>query len=218
MPQLMSSKYNEQKITADEALTLLDSVAPKKYTRNDKDDEPRHGFIAQELEAVCTGHFACLVGTGHYGSNIRRHPAHENSGLRSFECHLMAVRPGFKQQVESPRDIEFRCIASKSVTRSSSTLTRRAQHTSAKDSDIEVTIAPIFIVVKEMGNMILNKLFGGGGPVVESSLQTQGACQSQCCDTEIISETSSSSSSDSMRTHASHHVKSRSFETIPTFT
>ena len=127
------------------------------------------------------------------------------------------MRPGFKQQVESPRDIEFRCIASKSVTRSSSTLTRRAQHTSAKDSDIEVTIAPIFIDDKEMGN-ILNKLFGGGGPVVESNLQTQGACQSQCCDTEIISETSSSSSSDSMRTHASRHVKSRSFETIPTFT
>ena len=56
-------KDNQQEITADEALTLLNSVTPKKYTRNDKDDEARHGFIAQELEAVCTGHFACLVGT-----------------------------------------------------------------------------------------------------------------------------------------------------------
>ena len=56
-------KDNQQEITADEALRILDAVAPKKYTRNDKDNEPRHGFVAQELEAACTGHFACLVGT-----------------------------------------------------------------------------------------------------------------------------------------------------------
>ena len=51
--------------------------------------------------------------------------------------------------------------------------------------------------------------------MVSSNMDTQGSCQSNCCDTEIISEVSSSSS-DSVRTHASHHVKSRpSFETLP---
>ena len=56
-------KDNQEDITADEALSILQAVTPKKYTRNDKDNEPRHGFIAQQLEAACTGHFACLVGT-----------------------------------------------------------------------------------------------------------------------------------------------------------
>ena len=63
--------------------------------------------------------------------------------------------------------------------------------------------------------IILEKLFGGGGPVVESKMDTAGACQSKCCDTEVISVVSSSSS-DSVRTHASHHVRSRpSFDTLP---
>ena len=35
---------------------------PKKYTRNDT-GEDRHGFIAQDLEAACTGHFAHIVGS-----------------------------------------------------------------------------------------------------------------------------------------------------------
>ena len=56
-------KDNQEDITTDEALSILQAVTPKKYTRNDKDNEPRHGFIAQELEAACSGHFACLVGT-----------------------------------------------------------------------------------------------------------------------------------------------------------
>ena len=61
--------------------------------------------------------------------------------------------------------------------------------------------------------IILNKLFGGGGPVVESNLDTAGACQSKCCDTDIISEVSSSSSE---HTHTSYHAQSRpSFETLP---
>lgn len=41
-------KDNQEKITADEAFGILQAVTPKKYTRNDKDNEPRHGFIAQE--------------------------------------------------------------------------------------------------------------------------------------------------------------------------
>ena len=38
---------------------------PKKYSRNDKKNEARHGFIAQELEAAIKGkaNFECLVGT-----------------------------------------------------------------------------------------------------------------------------------------------------------
>ena len=35
----------------------------KKYTRNDKNNEPRHCFISQDLEsAVGNSYFACLVG------------------------------------------------------------------------------------------------------------------------------------------------------------
>ena len=56
-------KDNQEEITAEEALSILEAVAPKKYTRNDKNHEKRHGFVAQELEAACSGHFACLVGT-----------------------------------------------------------------------------------------------------------------------------------------------------------
>ena len=57
-------KDNQQEISAQEALSILEAVAPKKYTRNNKNNEARHGFIAQEIEtAVGAGHFACLVGT-----------------------------------------------------------------------------------------------------------------------------------------------------------
>jgi len=69
-----------------------------------------------------------------------------------------------------------------------------------------------FLLSCKMGN-IFDKLFGGGGPVVESNLDTRSSCTSKCCDTEVISEISSSSSE---LTHASHHAQSRpSFETLP---
>ena len=55
---------------------------------------------------------------------------------------------------------------------------------------------------------ILQKLFGGGGPVVEAD--TAGSCTSQCCET-VMSEVSSSSSE---HTHPSRHAAS-SFGTIP---
>ena len=74
-------------------------------------------------------------------------------------------------------------------------------------------MSPISCFLVNMG-IILDKLFGGGAPVVESSLDTASSCQSQCCDTEVISEVSSSNSSE--RTHASRYAHSRpSFETIP---
>ena len=57
-----------------------------------------------------------------------------------------------------------------------------------------------------MGNLIMQKLFGGGGPLIE--VETQGACSSQCCE-EVVSE-----SSDSPKTHPSRHADS-SFGTIP---
>ena len=57
-----------------------------------------------------------------------------------------------------------------------------------------------------MGNLIMQKLFGGGGPMIE--VETQGACSSQCCE-EVVSE-----SSDSPKTHPSRHADS-SFGTIP---
>ena len=60
---------------------------------------------------------------------------------------------------------------------------------------------------KKMGNLIMQKLFGGGGPLVE--IETQGACSSECCD-EVVSESSDSPTT----THPSRHAAS-SFGTIP---
>ena len=57
-----------------------------------------------------------------------------------------------------------------------------------------------------MGNLIMQKLFGGGGPMID--VETQGACSSQCCE-EVVSE-----SSDSPKTHPSRHAAS-SFGTLP---
>ena len=58
-----------------------------------------------------------------------------------------------------------------------------------------------------MGNLIMQKLFGSGGPLIE--VETQGACSSQCCE-EVVSESSDSPTT----THPSRHAAS-SFETLP---
>ena len=55
-------KDNETPITVQEAGLIIDTVEAKKYTRNDT-GEDRHGFIAQDLEAACTGNFAHIVGS-----------------------------------------------------------------------------------------------------------------------------------------------------------
>ena len=60
---------------------------------------------------------------------------------------------------------------------------------------------------KKMGNLIMQKLFGGGGPMIK--VETQGACSSQCCE-EVVSESSDSPTT----THPSRHAAS-SFGTIP---
>ena len=57
-----SLKNNETPITVQEAGLIIDTVEAKKYTRNDT-GEDRHGFIAQDLEAACTGNFAHIVGS-----------------------------------------------------------------------------------------------------------------------------------------------------------
>ena len=61
--------------------------------------------------------------------------------------------------------------------------------------------------LRQMGNLIMQKLFGGGGPMIE--VETQGACSSQCCE-EVVSESSDSPTT----THPSRHADS-SFGTIP---
>ena len=55
-------KDNETPITVREAGLIIDTVEAKKYTRNDT-GEDRHGFIAQDLDAACTGNFAHIVGS-----------------------------------------------------------------------------------------------------------------------------------------------------------
>ena len=52
----------------------------------------------------------------------------------------------------------------------------------------------------------MQKLFGGGGPMIE--VETQGACSSQCCE-EVVSESSDSPTT----THPSRQASS--FGTIP---
>ena len=89
--------------------------------------------------------------------------------------------------------------------RSSSTLTRLAQQTSDKASDNAVTTPPILL---NMG-ALLQKMFGpGANPLV--TVDTTGACASECCDeVEVVS---SSSSSSEPHTHPSAHD---SYSTIP---
>ena len=54
-------KDNEVPILVTEAGAIVDAVEAKKYTRNDT-GEHRHGFVSQDLEAHCSGHFAHIVG------------------------------------------------------------------------------------------------------------------------------------------------------------
>ena len=56
-------KDGETPITVAEAGAILDAVEAKKYTRNDT-GEHRHGFVAQDLESVCSDpFFAHIVGS-----------------------------------------------------------------------------------------------------------------------------------------------------------
>ena len=57
-------KDNVENVSVSEAAAILDQVKVKKYTRNDRKNEPRVGFIAQHLEAATRdSHFAHIVGS-----------------------------------------------------------------------------------------------------------------------------------------------------------
>ena len=57
-------KDNVQEATTQEAGAILDAVKVKTYTRNDRNDERRVGFIAQDLEKVCKGsNYAHIIGS-----------------------------------------------------------------------------------------------------------------------------------------------------------
>ena len=58
------SKLKDQQsdLSAAECWAIVDQVRPKAYVRNDLQNQPRVGFIAQDLQQACTGPFACIVG------------------------------------------------------------------------------------------------------------------------------------------------------------
>ena len=51
-------KDNVSDATVAEATNILDSVNVKTYNRNDRNNEARVGFIAQDLQAACTRNYA----------------------------------------------------------------------------------------------------------------------------------------------------------------
>ena len=55
-------KYQVTDISAKAAWAIGDQVRPKSYVRNDLENQPRVGFIAQDLQKACTVPFACIVG------------------------------------------------------------------------------------------------------------------------------------------------------------
>ena len=124
----------------------------------------------------------------------------------------MVLRAVPEQQADSPRDCEYICLASSSLTRSSSTLQRRPPHNSLRVSDRVLTTAPIVLLKQPMGAAaaaLATKLFGpGANPLVE--VDATNACTSECC--EEVELLSSGSSSSEPHTHPSAH---ESYNTIP---
>ena len=57
-------KDNQTPAPLAEMKAIFDAVDVKTYDRNDLGGQPRCGFIAQELQAVCTGNYAHIVGEG----------------------------------------------------------------------------------------------------------------------------------------------------------
>ena len=55
-------KDQQEDISATDCWAILDQVKPKSYVRNDLQNQPRVGFLAQDLQKACTGPFACIVG------------------------------------------------------------------------------------------------------------------------------------------------------------
>ena len=58
-------KDNQQAMNTQNAFDILGGVQAKTYTRNDQENAPKFGFVAQEMEAAVKGkdNFDCLVGS-----------------------------------------------------------------------------------------------------------------------------------------------------------
>jgi len=56
-------KTNQQSMSTEDAMAILEAVEAKTYNRNDQNGAPKIGFIADDFQAACTGNFACLVGS-----------------------------------------------------------------------------------------------------------------------------------------------------------
>ncbi len=57
-------KDNQAAASLTQMMAIFDAVEVKTYDRNDLLGQPRVGFIAQDLQVVCTGNFAHIVGEG----------------------------------------------------------------------------------------------------------------------------------------------------------
>ena len=55
-------KDNVETLKIKDCTAILNAVDAMQYTRNDR-NEQRVGFIAQDLQSACTGHFEHIVGT-----------------------------------------------------------------------------------------------------------------------------------------------------------
>ena len=54
-------KTDQEQVPYDDCQQIFGNVEVTKYTRTDI-EQPRVGFIAQDLDAVCKNEFACIVG------------------------------------------------------------------------------------------------------------------------------------------------------------
>ena len=55
-------KDNEQECLIADVGAIVDQVSAKTYERNDRNQELRVGFIANDLQEACQGHYACILG------------------------------------------------------------------------------------------------------------------------------------------------------------
>ena len=55
-------KSGVQAASVDECTRLVKAVHPMAYTRNDMDDAPRVGYIAQDWERELSGGYRCIMG------------------------------------------------------------------------------------------------------------------------------------------------------------
>ncbi len=105
-------KDNQQLAPLTSLKAILDAVDVKTYDRNDLGGQPRFGFVAQDLEAVCTGNFAFIVGQGTKQSTstaaVEGQPAEAEQPIETFKtvdysrlvCVLWGVVKDLKARIE----------------------------------------------------------------------------------------------------------------------